>query len=300
MLSYVYNTPKFNSNHLIMLTLTPKEVAKVASQSFVLPENCVRIRTMLDEQTTSLEDIGDFIYLDPALSSKLLKLANSPLFRFESQIDTLPKAINVIGGEALYNLVMAETASSAFEHFSNDVIDLNRFWKQSVYTGLIAKHFAKIAKIRGSDRFFVLGLLHNIGELLIAVQAPELAIKCNDYNEQTSPWTLQQQILGFDYVKYSAELMKVWHLPTQLYLPISDMHNESEALQNREVAILYCAVRASLSITSDGMFTINQLISPALFKFLGLENYDLNAAIKYASMEAESIIHIMKPNHKKR
>lgn len=283
-----------------MLTLNPKDVAKVASQSFALPDICVRIRSMLDEHTTSLDDIGELISLDPSLSSKLLKLANSSLFRFESQIDTLPKAISVIGGEALYNLVMAETASSAFEHFSSDILDLERFWKQSVYAGLVAKHFAKIAKIRGSERFFVLGLLHNIGELLVAVQAPELAIKCNNYNDNISPWKLQQQILGFDYGKCSAELMKAWRLPSQLYLPIIDIHNESEALVNKEVAVLFCAVRASLFMATKDIYTINQLIPPLVLSSLGLESYDLNNAVKFAYMEADNIIRIMNPKIRKR
>jgi HD-like signal output (HDOD) protein len=78
---------------------------------------------MLDDGRSDFEDISQLIALAPSLSSKLLKLANSPLFRFESQIDSLTKAVNIIGGEALYNLFIAETASSAFEHTSRDVIN---------------------------------------------------------------------------------------------------------------------------------------------------------------------------------
>ena len=102
-----------------MSSISLLEITRVAGQSFALPDICVRIRSMLDDGQSDLADIGRVIALDPSLSSKLLKLANSPLFRFESQIDSLAKAINIIGGEALYNLVMAETASSAFEHFSS-------------------------------------------------------------------------------------------------------------------------------------------------------------------------------------
>jgi HD-like signal output (HDOD) protein len=137
-----------------MPSIHPIDIARVASQSFALPDICLRIRSMLDDGKSNLEDISRFIALDPSLSSKLLKLANSPLFRFESQIDSLAKAINIIGGEALYNLIMAETASSAFEHFSSDVIDFKRFWLQSIYGALVAKHLAKMVKTRGSERFF--------------------------------------------------------------------------------------------------------------------------------------------------
>ena len=279
-----------------MSSINLLDITRVAGQSFALPDICVRIRSMLDDGQSDLEDIGRLIALDPSLSSKLLKLANSPLFRFESQIDSLAKAINIIGGEALYNLVMAETASSAFEHFSSDVIDLRRFWLQSIYAALVAKHLAKMVKIRGSERFFLLGLLHNLGELLVAVQVPDLAIECCKYDKKTSPWKLQRQVLGFDYANCSAKLMEFWHLPSQLYVPMMDLHNENKALQNKDIAIIYTAVRASVAMTHDNLYSASQLISPLVLKYLNLDQEDLKDAVKYASMEADGVLGIMNPS----
>ncbi|MGS2720773.1 HDOD domain-containing protein [Paraglaciecola aestuariivivens] len=278
-----------------MSSLHPVDIARVASESFALPEICVRIRSMLDDGQSDLEDIGKLIALDPSLSSKLLKLANSPLFRFESQIDSLPKAINIIGGEALYNLVMAETASSAFEHFSSDVIDLKRFWLQSIYAALVAKHLAKIVRVRGSERFFLLGLLHNIGELLVAVQAPDMAIKCSQYDEKTSPWKLQQQVLGFNYAICSAKLLEFWHLPSQLHLPVLNLHNENQALEDKDVAIIYTAVRAGIAMAEDKLYSTSQLVTPLVLNYLKIEQEDLQDAIKFASMEAHAVLSIMSP-----
>lgn len=279
-----------------MSSIHPVNIARVASQSFALPDICVRIRSMLDDDQSDLEDIGHLISLDPSLSSKLLKLANSPLFRFESQIDSLAKAINIIGGEALYNLVMAETASSAFEHFSSDVIDLKRFWLQSIYAGLVAKHLAKMVKIRGSERFFLLGLLHNLGELLVAVQAPDLAIKCSKYDEKTSPWKLQKQVLNFYYATCSAKLMEFWHLPSQLHIPVMELHNENKALKNKDVAIIHIAVRAGVAMTHDNLYSASQLINPLILKYLKLDQEDLKDAVKFASMEADGVLGIMNPS----
>lgn len=278
-----------------MSSINLSEITRIAGQSFALPDICVRIRSMLDDDQSDLEDIGRLIALDPSLSSKLLKLANSPLFRFESQIDSLAKAINIIGGEALYNLVMAETASSAFEHFSSDVIDLKRFWLQSIYAALVAKHLAKMVKIRGSERFFLLGLLHNLGELLVAVQAPNLAIDSSQYDEKTSPWILQRQVLGFDYANCSAKLMEYWRLPSQLYIPVMDLHNENKALQNKDIAIIYTAVRASVAMTHDNLYSASQLITPLVLKYLKLDQEDLNDAVKFASMEADGVLGVMNP-----
>lgn len=272
------------------------DIARVASQSFALPDICIRIRSMLDDEKSDLDDIGRLIALDPSLSSKLLKLANSPLFRFESQIDSLAKAINIIGGEALYNLVMAETASSAFEHFSSDVIDLKRFWLQSIYAALVAKHLAKMVKVRGSERFFLLGLLHNLGELLVAVQVPNLAIECCKYNEKISPWKLQRQILGFDYANCSAKLMEFWHLPSQLYIPVMDLHNENKALENKDIAIIYTAVRAGVAMAHDNLYSASQLVTPLVLKYLKLDHEDLKDAVKFAFMEADGVLGVMNPS----
>jgi len=280
----------------MMPSIHPIDIAKAASQSFALPEICVRIRLMLDDDHSDLQDIGRLITLDPSLSSKLLKLANSPLFRFETQVDSLAKAINIIGGEALYNLVMAETTSSAFEHFSSDVINLKRFWLQSIYAALVAKHLAKMVKIRGSDRFFLLGLLHNLGELLVAIQSPDSAIKCCEYDEKITPWKLQQQVLGFNYANCSAKLMQYWHLPSQLYKPVMELHNENKALKNKEVAIIHTAVRASVAMTHDNLYSANQLVTPLVLKYLKIDDLDLKDAIKFAFMEADGVLGVMKPS----
>ena len=282
-----------------MSSINPLELAKMASQSFALPDICSRIREMLDDDKSDLNDIGNIIALDPSLSSKLLKLANSPLFRFESQIDSLGKAINIIGGEALYNLVMVETASSAFEHFSSDVIDLKRFWLQSIYTALMAKHLAKILRIRGSERFFLLGLLHNLGELLVALKSPELAIECSKYSKEVSPWKLQQHVLGFHYTNCSANLLELWNLPAQLYLPVHNAHNENQALANKEAAIVYSAIRAGVAMANDHLYSVNELLTPKVTQYLNLEQEDMQDAVKYAFMEAEGVLGVMNPKFSK-
>jgi HD-like signal output (HDOD) protein len=278
-----------------MPPINSKIIAKIATQSFALPDICVRIRSMLDDRNSAMDDIGNVLSLDPSLSSKLLKLANSPIFRFESQIDTIGKAVNVIGGEALYNLVMVETASSAFEHFSSDVIDLKKFWQQSIYCSLVAKHLAKIARIRGSERFFLLGMLHNIGELIVALHAPQEAMKCAQYDKFVSPWKLQYKVLGFHYAQCSADLLSQWQLPERLCYPVFHLHDENKAQESKEIGILYTAVRVAAAMTNERLYSLSQLVSPMVLKSLKLDQDDLTDGVKFALMEADNILAIMNP-----
>ena len=277
------------------LPMLVTDYAKNATQSFVLPDICVRIRNMLDDDSSAIDDIADVVSLDPSLTSKLLKLANSPLFRFRSQVDSIAKAVNVIGGEALYNLVMAETASNAFDHFADGDVDLKRFWMQSLYCALVAKHLAKLARIRGSEKFFLLGLLHNIGELVVSSQTPDKAKGCEGFDENISPWKCQKQVLGFTYSDCSAEIMKLWQLPDQLCHMISETHNEEKALQNKEIAILHTAVRVSTAMVNENVYSVPQLISAVVLESTGLDEQQLQDAIRFSELETLKMLSIMNP-----
>ena len=269
------------------------DYAKFASKSFALPDNCVRLREMLDDGCSDAEDIAQVVALDPSVSSKLLRLANSSLFRFPSQVSSLTKAVNIIGGEALFNLVMAETAASAFSHFSCKTIDSNKFWLQSIYCGLVAKHLAKIMRIRGSERFFLLGLLHDFGEIVVANKSPELAQQTRHFNTQTLPWQLQKQILGFSFSDVSAAILIQWKLPDHLTYPIAELHSEERALKSVDIGTLYCAVRVALEMVEDKLYAANSLANAAVMAHLELEAHHLKAAVRFAKLEINGMMQIM-------
>lgn len=271
------------------------DIAIAATESFVLPDICIRVRKMLDDHNSDIEDIANVVAMDPALASKLLRLANSPLFRFRSQVDSISKAVNIIGGEALYNLVIAETASTAIQHFAAENFDLKRYWLQSLYCGLIGKHLAKLSRVRGTERFFLLGLLHNLGEVVVAKHLPELSKQCLDLSPDISPWKRQKQVLGFTYAQCSAEILKAWELPEQLYYPVGFAHDEDKALENRDIGILFSACRAAVELVFDSEYSRGSLINPVVLGSAGLDEELMFDAVSFSRLEANKMLNIMSP-----
>lgn len=269
------------------------DYANYASKSFALPDICVRLRELLDDGCSDANDIAQVVSMDPSVSSKLLRLANSSLFRFQSQIYSISKAINVIGGEALYNLVMAETASTAFRHFSQGQADSNKFWQQSFYCGLVAKHLAKIMRIRGSERFFLMGLLHDLGEIVVACKSPQLARQAQEFDYQVLPWQKQQEVFGFTYADVSAAILEQWHLPDPITYPIGQLHNEQRAMSSIEVGLLYTAARVALEMVEQHIYAPNMLANALVLEHLQLHLHHLKAAVRFAKLEANSMIKIM-------
>ncbi|MBC3765333.1 HDOD domain-containing protein [Neptunicella marina] len=272
------------------------EYAKNVTESFALPDACTRIKELLEDDCSTADDIAEVVALDPSLSIKLLKLANSALYNFPSPINTIAKAVNVIGGRSLYNLVITETATTAFRHFENNAINLERFWQQSVYASLVAKELATQANIRDVERYFLLGLLHNFGELAVATQTPQKATLCEDYNEKLKPWQLQQSILGFTYADVTAEIVKLWGLPDELYRPIEHQNDVMWALDDQDTAILNASARIALSIVHPDKYSQTKILNPEIIKSFGLHAEEVVEASQYARMEAYNILVIMNPD----
>lgn len=271
-----------------------QKLLNFATRSFSLPDICLRIREVLDDNRSDAQDIGRLIALDPSLTAKILKLANSALFRFPSQVDSIGKAVSVIGGEALYNLVIAETANSAFKAFDNDLINLAGHRRCSVYCALVAKYMAKHAGIRGSERFFVMGILQNLSELVVAKYAPSSYVNyVSEPAGKLLPWERQQKIFGFDFASLSGQIMEAWQLPLPLFYPVCHTHDAQKHSNEQDIALLACALRVTIRENDKENYAAMELFTPAIANSLTLEGETVGSAIEYASQETDRMASLL-------
>jgi len=269
------------------------EYAVQANGSFALPDACFRIKSLMEEENSTIEDFANVISVDPSLTSRLLQIANSAIYSFPGEISTISRAITIIGTQAIYNMMLVDVAASAFKHFSSETIDLKRFWRMSVFCGLATKNLAIKVGVRDIERLFVAGLLQNFGELIVAKVTPELAKQCENYSAEQLPWALQKKLLDFTYTDISAELLKVWQIPEKIIIPIRH-YNEASAIQiNKDVKILYLASRLALVDSHPDEFSYDNTVDESLCESLDLSTSDLMDAAAFASKEAENILTIM-------
>ncbi len=269
------------------------EYAVQANGSFALPDACFKIKGLMENEDSTIEDFANVISVDPSMTSRLLQIANSAIYSFPGEISTISRAITIIGTQAIYNMMLVDVAATAFKHFSNQAIDLKRFWRMSIFCGLAAKNLAIKAGIRDIERLFVAGLLQNFGELIVAKISPELAQQCEKYSPEQLPWSLQQRFLGFTYTEVSAELLKIWQIPEKIILPIRH-YNEAKTIQiNKDVKVLYLASHLALVDSHPEVFNYDDIVEQSLLENLNISDDDLAEAVEFASEEAENILTIM-------
>jgi HD-like signal output (HDOD) protein len=263
-------------------------IVKFASKSFTLPDTCVRLRNVLDDPRSDIEDMAKVMSLDPSLSAKVLKLANSALFRFPSQVFTVPKALSIIGGEAAYNISMAETANLAFKSFGSAQLDFDQFWHKAILNGLVAKSLAQQKQVRGSERYFVLGILQNLSELVCATRLPEKYAVYTKVLLKKLPLQAQIAVFGFTFAQCSGLILESWKLPDSLSAPLKQLDLVHVPTQGFDASVLYIAQAMSFLETGRGIVKHPQVDIHALDE-IGLLEDDYDIIMQFALAESLKI-----------
>lgn len=276
-----------------MLT-TAQQYAQKAEKLCVLPDVYLRLKEMMDDPESSLVDIANIISLDPALSSKLLTVANSALFSFPREIDSISRAISVLGTNEVHNLINTYGVTSAFSAVDTDIIDLDRFWEISVDCALMCKFLAQKKGIKNAKGLFLSGLLHNIGELVVMQSEPKKAQYCQDYNKDETPWQRQKDVYGFTYADCSAELLTLWQLPESIIAPIAQYHQAYSEDKGEIISLLYICTRLALLNSHPGMYSKKSFVGQHVMEDLGITIDDLDEAINFCNIEGLTILSALK------
>lgn len=208
-----------------------------------LPHVCIRVNMMVEDPDQTAADIGAVIQQDASLTARLLKIANSPLYGFRSRIETISRAVTVIGQRELRDLVFAVSAVRTFAQIPVDLANMASFWRHSMFTGIVAKLLAHECGVLHTERLFIAGLLHDLGELLIFHKMPEQAQKALRRSvAMDEPLHLSERtLIGFDHGAVGGALARLWELPPAL-LGALRFHHEPEAAPGcLEAALVHLA-----------------------------------------------------------
>ena len=213
-----------------------------------LPDAAIRLNAVLTDPETSANDIADIVSLDPALAARVLRAVNSAYFGLRGRVDTITKAITMIGTSELHSLVLATSAALAFRNISSKLIDMESFWQHSVRAALAARGLAESGSLRRHrERVFLSALMHDVGQLVLYHQLPEVstrilqAVKTGRAQDE-----VEHELLGFTHAEVGALLLERWNLPASLTMPVRFHHRYDEASDfAREAALVHIGSRVS-------------------------------------------------------
>jgi len=226
------------------MSLQPKDVVGQLTTLASLPQVCFRLNDLMDDPRCSTNDFATVLSSDPGLAARVLKVANSSFYGYRATIDSLPRAVMVIGMHGLRDIVWATSCVSTFASLPPRLVDMGSFWRHSVYTALVARLLGAKCRVQNKERLFLAGLLHDLGRLaLYHVMPEEMAAVIGSATVVNEPAFLRERrILGFDHAAVGAELLAEWGLPKSIVEAVGFHHEPWLATEGRkDASILHLA-----------------------------------------------------------
>jgi len=193
----------------------------------IIPDVASRIMAIADDNfDISFRELEDIIMIDPMLTARILKVANSALYARQSEIANLQVAIGLLGFKNIKSLVLLITASQFSKKLDSGKY-MDKFWKHSIATAFIAKHILHRKKDRANEEIaFVAGLLHDIGQAALFQSDPGLyeeLMETEDRADETIEMT-EQRFFQTDHREIGASLLSGWNFPS-VYVDAAKEHN---------------------------------------------------------------------------
>jgi len=283
------------------MPITPNQFLQNVDHLVALPDVCFRVNEMVDDQNSSALDIAAVLSRDPNLTAQLLKIANSPYYGFPSRVETISRAITVIGMQDLRDLVLSTSVINAFGADQNELINMEKYWRHSLFTGFIARQLGSktTTKVLCKERLFAAGLLHDIGQLVMTAKIPEIMrIILYRAKADAEPYhEVEQLVFGLGHSEIGAELMKKWYLPESFQAVALYHHEPDKAIDFKlEVSIVHIANVMSHIANMHGLgFKEKIKISRVAWEITGLDKKTVVHATKKAAAEFEDSVKAFVP-----
>lgn len=228
-----------------------------------LPDLYFALKEELNNPEPSAQKVAEIIKKDIGMTVKILQIVNSAFFSSRRTISDTKEAINYLGLDTISSLILGLGVISQFEgqKFSN--ISFTNVWSHSTNVGAIANKIARSVDAQIATDAFTAGLLHDIGEVILAANLPEQLALVNELRvrENISKTEAEKEIFDATHADVGAYLLGIWGLPKNVVEAVAYHHFPSEARNNSFSALT--AVHAANAI--NNYTKANQELTEPLF-----------------------------------
>ncbi len=256
-----------------------------------LPEIYLRVSEQLEDESSTVLQIGDTVQNDPAITTRVLKMVNSAYYGMPNEVASVSQAVSLLGRERLKHILIGSVLRGVFSEQENPAFSMQVFWQHSIKTAIIARQLAtQISTIQEAESMFTAGLLHDIGKLLLFNKVPDRMLAAEEYmiQKRVDVLTAELSQVGVTHTAVGEALMDHWGLPQLLIDCTRNHHEVVHDGPNREAThLIYLANCLSTYVPPlDDQETQNILDD--------IENWDMGYAtleqIEFACQHADDMV----------
>jgi putative nucleotidyltransferase with HDIG domain len=215
-------------------TPSPGELPIFCLDSFDPPQlSCVahELNIALSVPDPCSKKVAEIISRSPGLTARLLRLVNTPLYGFQRKVETISRAVSIVGLREVGLLASSLLMVEQFGVIPKSVIEMRTFLEHSLGCALTCKELAEASGLAQAEQAFVAGLLHDIGRLYFFTSFPERSRYCIDSALKHRRPLLSEEALffGVDHATMGQRLLDGWKMPASLCMAVGCHHEPLRA-----------------------------------------------------------------------
>lgn len=279
-------------------TLVRENLDAIVRQDLELashPEIFRQVLQAAHDPESSAAYVADVVSKDVALSVKLLKVVNTPYYGFPQKVETLSRAIVLLGSNKIVKLALGISVVSMFQGLDTDLLDMSAFWKHSVACGVVGMLLAVHCGEQDAERFFVAGLLHDVGRLIMlknrlqSMQKVLAESRCR----KIALHALEKERWGFSHAELARAVLEKWRLPESLVTAVGFHHFPGGCGYAREAVMTHVGdfLAHALALGRSGA-TLMPPLDPEAWETLGISKNVLPILARQVDGQVADILRI--------
>lgn len=210
------------------------EIRKLIHDQVNLPSPPVvaaQILNIIQNKESSLDDLEEIISADPALTSKLLRIANSAFYALPQEISNVNRALSILGTNVIKNIALSFVIAKDLSGDPESYFDFEDFWRRSLTTAVAAELVTATLQKKNED-IFVTALLQDIGILTFYLSKGReytTALKHCAVNGGASLIKMEKETYQFDHQQLGYTLLESWGIPQSILTPLRFHHQPEQA-----------------------------------------------------------------------
>jgi putative nucleotidyltransferase with HDIG domain len=238
-----------------------------------LPHVVHRILDVSSRKNSSASDLTPLIESDPALTARILSVANSSYLGFVKKISTISHAVVVLGFQEIQNLALSMSVIRMFDRRGTEFTE--KLWRHSFSVGVAAKMLASYLNLKMDGKYFVSGLLHDVGKIFLCQYLPEKFTEMLSMLERedviTTYHTLEERFFGITHEEIGGRLLESWMFPREITDAVA-WHREPHRSQSNpalaacvHLADLLCTIRGISPLGKNYFLPLDRKVLPVLY-----------------------------------
>ncbi len=226
------------------------------------PTIALQIIELANDQEIDFKKIIQLLNCDPALASKILRIANSPLYPYVKKVENLHQALMVLGVNATISLALSFSLTQSLQTTKGAGLDYSLYWKRAMLAGTACQVLGNICHVAETEELYLAGLLQDLGMLALDQVFPDLYVAfTGPQSHHANLVAYEQQTLGITHGAIGSWLLTQWNLPDRLRVAVAGSDDPSRIpLQDQRATFTYCVSLSGmlaeifLRETDDGYF----------------------------------------------